>query len=39
MGTRPNTVKTQLRGALAKLRRAMDDGAGARPAPVEARHA
>jgi RNA polymerase sigma-70 factor, ECF subfamily len=39
MGTRPNTVKTQLREALAKLRRAMDDGAGARPAPVEARHA
>ena len=39
MGTRPNTVKTQLREALAKLRREMDEGAGARTRPVEARHA
>lgn len=39
MGTRPNTVKTQLREALAKLRREMDDGSGARTAPAEARHA
>ncbi len=39
MGTSTNTVKTQLREALAKLRRGMDEGAGARTAPAEARHA
>jgi hypothetical protein len=32
-------VKTQLREALAKLRREMDDGSGARTAPAEARNA
>lgn len=39
MGTSPNTVKTQLREALAKLRREMGEGAGAAGAPAEARHA
>jgi RNA polymerase sigma-70 factor (ECF subfamily) len=39
MGTSPNTVKTQLREALAKMRREMRDGADARTTPAEARHA
>ena len=38
MGTSPNTVKTQLREALVKLRREMGEGAGT-VAPAEARHA
>lgn len=38
MGTSPNTVKTQLREALAKLRREMGVQPGA-AAPAEARHA
>ncbi len=37
MGTRPNTVKTQLREALAKLRRGMADDVGARNAATEVR--
>lgn len=39
MGTRPNTVKTQLREALAKLRRGMVDGFDEREAAPEVRHA
>jgi len=39
MGTSPNTVKTQLREALAKLRREMGGRAGAKGAPAEAGHA
>jgi len=39
MGTRPNTVKTQLREALAKLRREMSEATDPRVAPTEVRHA
>jgi RNA polymerase sigma-70 factor (ECF subfamily) len=39
MGTSPNTVKTQLREALAKLRREMAVEPGAGTVPAEARHA
>jgi RNA polymerase sigma-70 factor (ECF subfamily) len=39
MGTSPNTVKTQLREALEKLRREMGGRAGAKAAPAEAGHA
>jgi RNA polymerase sigma factor (sigma-70 family) len=39
MGTRPNTVKTQLREALAKLRRGMADDVDERETVPEVRHA
>ena len=39
MGTQPNTVKTQLREALAKLRRGMADDVGERETVPEVRHA
>ncbi len=39
MGTRPNTVKTQLREALAKLRLGMIDDLDERGATAEVRHA
>lgn len=39
MGTSPNTVKTQLRAALAKMRREMGERTGDAGAPAEARHA
>ncbi len=39
MGTRPNTVKTQLRQALAKLRRGMADDVDAAGTEPEVRHA
>lgn len=39
MGTSPNTAKTQLREALAKMRREMGERAGAGAARAEARHA
>ena len=39
MGTRPNTVKTQLREALGKLRRGMVDVVDERDAAAEVRHA
>lgn len=39
MGTSPNTVKTQLREALAKMRREMGERTGDTGAPAEARHA
>lgn len=39
MGTSPNTVKTQLWEALAKLRRDMGGSAGAKATPAEAGHA
>ena len=39
MGTRPNTVKTQLREALAKLRRGMADDVDEHETVPEVRHA
>lgn len=39
MGTRPNTVKTQLREALGKLRRGMADGFDESEVASEVRHA